>query len=176
MNRPQVRFVTRKYDGSPHWEHPSLVLGEDDTGIWLGQRHGWYSERPGARFTPQRVSVTVLPRGGSWVATFFPPSSEGVRTYVDIVAELDLHALTTIDMDLDVILASDGQHGDRLWIDDEDEFEEHRVAFGYPPELVERCLSDAQRVLELIRDQAPPFDGRADRWLADADHGSGPSD
>ncbi len=156
-----IRFVTRKFDGSAHWEHPSVVLGDDECGVWLGQQHGWYSERPGARFTPETVSVTVLPPGSGWVATFFPPSAEGVRVYVDIVAELDVAAFTAIDMDLDVVLASD-----RLWIDDEDEFEEHRVAMGYPDALAEQCRADAVRVVELIREGAPPFDGRAEGWLA----------
>lgn len=157
----KARFVTRKFDGSAHWEHPSIVLGDDECGLWLGQQHGWYSERPGASFTPETVSVTVLPPGSGWVATFFPPSPDGVRVYVDIVDALDVEALTAIDMDLDVVLA-----GDRLWIDDEDEFEEHRVALGYPDALAERCRADAAHVLELIRDSAAPFDGRAARWLA----------
>lgn len=158
-----VRFVTRKFDGSAHWEHPSVVLGEDLCGVWLGQRHGWFSERPGAQFTPETVSVTVLPPGEGWVATFFPPSPDGVRVYVDIVDDLDAAAFTAIDMDLDVVLA-----GDRLWIDDEDEFEEHRVALGYPDALAARCRADAWRVRGMIDAGEPPFDGRADTWLARA--------
>lgn len=155
-----IRFVTRKYDGSAHWEHPSVILGEDECGVWVGQRHGWFSERPGGSFTPETVSVTVLPPGSGWVATFFPASADGVRVYVDIVAELDVERFTAIDMDLDVVLA-----GDRLWIDDEDEFEQHRVALGYPDALVARCRRAADDATQRLRSGAPPFDGRDTRWL-----------
>ena len=157
-----VDFRFRKWDGSPHWVHPSLVLGEDDCGLWVGQRHGWVSRRPGAEFSPERASVTVLPPGDpAWVATFFPPIRERVEVYVDIVAELDAVALTAIDMDLDVV-----RRGTRVWIDDEDEFEEHRIQMRYPEELVARCRAAAAEVVELITAQAPPFDGRSDNWLA----------
>lgn len=157
-----VDFRFRKWDGSPHWVHPSLVLGEDDCGLWVGQRHGWISRRPGAEFSPDHASVTVLPPGDpAWVATFFPPTPDRVEVYVDIVAELDPIAFTAIDMDLDVV-----RSGGRVWIDDEDEFEEHRIRFGYPDELVARCRTAADEVAALITAAAPPFDGRSDHWLA----------
>ncbi|WP_180935649.1 DUF402 domain-containing protein [Nocardioides ungokensis] len=36
--------------------------------------------------------------------------------------------LRAVDLDLDVVRGRTG----RVWIDDEDEFAEHRVRFGYP--------------------------------------------
>ncbi len=161
MSEPrQVEFVFRKWDGSPHWVHPSIVLGEDDCGTWVGQTHGMVSHRPGATFTPDTVSVTVLPPGSGWVATFFPPGGR-IQIYADIVADLDVAAFTAIDMDLDVVLA-DGV----VRIDDEDEFDEHRRSMHYPEDLVLRCRADAAHVTQLIAAGEPPFDGRAARWIA----------
>lgn len=155
-------FRMRKWDGSPHWVHPSLVLGDDDCGRWLGQRHEWVSRRPGGEFRPDPASVTVLPRGDSaWIATFFPPAPDRVEIYVDIVADLDVDALTAIDMDLDVV-----RQGSRIWIADEDEFEEHGNRMHYTDELVARCRAAAEAVVGLITAHAPPFDGRATGWLA----------
>ena len=42
---------------------------------------------------------------------------------------------TGIDMDLDVVDAVDGRG---IWIDDRDEWDEHRVAYGYPLDIVEQ--------------------------------------
>jgi protein associated with RNAse G/E len=64
-------------------------------------------------------------------------------------------------MDLDVV-----RRGDRVWIDDEDEFEQHRIQLGYPDELVVRCRAAADHVVGLISARTAPFDGRGDDWLA----------
>ena len=154
-------FVFRKFDDSPHWVHDEILLGEDECGTWIGQHAGMLSARPGASFRTESPNVTVLPPGEGWVATIFDDAQPaGTEIYVDIVDELDVAGLTAIDMDLDVVL----QRG-RLWIDDEDEFDQHRVELGYPDEVVARCRADADRVLAMIRDGQPPFDGRAARWL-----------
>jgi hypothetical protein len=156
-----IEFRFRKWDGTPHWVHPSIVLGQDDCGTWIGQLRSMTSSRPGATFNPDPASVTVLPPGSGWVATFFPPATGRIRIYADIVADLDVDAFTAVDMDLDVVLA-DGV----LSIDDEDEFEQHRLSMGYPDNLVERCRADAAHVNAMVRAAEPPFDGRADAWLA----------
>ena len=41
-------------------------------------------------------------------------------------------------MDLDVVEAVDGRG---IWIDDRDEWDEHRVAYGYPLDIVEQLES-----------------------------------
>lgn len=154
-------FVFRKWDGSPHWVHDELLLGQDDCGIWIGQRTGMRSARPGRSFLTESPNVTVLPPGAGWVATMFDDTQPaGTEVYVDIVADLDVDAMTAIDMDLDVVL----ERG-RLWIDDEDEFEQHRVELGYPADVAARCQADADRVVTMIREATAPFDGRAARWL-----------
>ena len=154
-------FVFRKWDGAPHWVHDEIVLGQDECGTWIGQRAGMGSERPGRSYRAESPNVTVLPPGAGWVATMFDDAHpSGTEIYVDLVADLDVALLTAIDMDLDVVL----ERG-RLRIDDEDEFEQHRIEYDYPDEVVARCRADANQVLAMIRDGSPPFDGRAARWL-----------
>lgn len=51
-------------------------------------------------------------------------------TYVDMTSRpaWDGPTVRAVDLDLDVIEALDRT----VFVDDEDEFEEHRVAYGYP--------------------------------------------
>ena len=55
-----------------------------------------------------------------------------------------------------------------LILDDEEEFAEHRLSFGYPDELVELAQQAADRVMDLVRHRLAPFGGTAERWLATA--------
>ncbi len=49
-----------------------------------------------------------------------------------------------------------------MFVDDQDEFDEHRVELGYPPEVVDLALATRDIVLTAVRDKHPPFDGSAD--------------
>ena len=55
-----------------------------------------------------------------------------MRVYVDITTPpvWDGTVLRAVDLDLDVVRGNTG----RVWVDDEDEFADHRVRFGYPDE------------------------------------------
>jgi protein associated with RNAse G/E len=65
-----------------------------------------------------------------------------------------------VDLDLDVIQRADG----RVILDDEDEFEEHRVTLRYPADLVARARAAAAAVLDLAAARAWPFDGSLYAW------------
>ncbi len=52
-----------------------------------------------------------------------------------------------------------------VYVDDEDEFEEHRVALGYPREVVDLAMATRDMVLAAVRDRHPPFDGSAEPWF-----------
>lgn len=156
----------RKWDGSEHWVHPVIVLGEDETGVWFGQLPGTVSRRPGAEFHAYRPNVKVLMPGEQWMPAFFP-DREGARIglYVDIAAELRLEEFgaSAIDMDLDVIVRAPRP---TPYIDDVDEFSAHRRQMNYPDALAARVLTDARRVREAAAERTGVFDGRAERWLA----------
>ena len=56
----------------------------------------------------------------------------GLVAQMVVVPVVTYVVLRAIDLDLDVLRVPSG----RVWVDDEDEFAEHRLSFGYPPELV----------------------------------------
>ncbi|HET9946387.1 MAG TPA: DUF402 domain-containing protein, partial [Actinomycetes bacterium] len=66
-----------------------------------------------------------------------------------------------VDLDLDVVLMRDGS----LVLDDEDEFEAHRVALGYPDDLVALARRTAHEVLVAISDGSEPFGSAGASWL-----------
>ena len=66
-----------------------------------------------------------------------------------------------IDMDLDVVRTA----GRGVFIDDEDEFAEHRVAMDYPAELAESLQASAHQLYQAGKAQQAPFDGTDVEWF-----------
>jgi Uncharacterized domain/protein associated with RNAses G and E len=173
MSTPPVRpapgtrlvFRWRKWDGSPHWIHDCVYLGSDGFGDWFGQPPGWRSSRPGREVITRGPNVTLLPPSGDYALTVNATPPATYRIYIDIAwdAKWEAGEPTGIDMDLDVIRSVDGRG---VWIDDRDEWDEHRVAYGYPLDIV-RHLEDAAVDLERrVAASEPPFDdATADAWL-----------
>ena len=164
-----VRVEMTKWGHRPHWEFDAVLLGSDEHGDWIGIPAGTPMLRPGAEFTPPVDSVVLVPAGSSaedrpwWLATFYAPGFR-VEVYVDITAPArwDGPVLRAVDLDLDVVRGETG----RVWVDDEDEFAEHRVAFGYPDNVVGSASRSCDDVHALVCDRVPPFDGRApEAWL-----------
>ena len=50
--------------------------------------------------------------------------------------------VTAVDLDLDVVRGWTG----RVWVDDEDEFADHRVRFGYPADVVRMAAPSCEAV------------------------------
>ena len=69
--------------------------------------------------------------------------------------------MTAVDLDLDVVRRTDGT----VYVDDEDEFAEHRVSFGYPPEVVELAEESCRWVLGHVRDATGPFGAVGEAWM-----------
>ena len=57
----------------------------------------------------------------------------------------------------------------RVWVDDEDEFADHRVRLGYPADLVRLATSSCEAVRAALADRRAPYDGQAQAWLARLD-------
>lgn len=162
----RLMFRWRKWDGSPHWVHDCVYLGADGWGDWFGQLAGWRSARPGREVITSGPNVSLVPPSGDYCLTFNQSPPARYRIYIDLA--WDLHwedeLPTGIDMDLDVVDAVD-ERG--LWIDDRDEWDEHRVAFGYPLEIVERLEALAVDLERRVAASVPPFDqATGDAWLA----------
>lgn len=160
-----VQFRWRKWDGSPHWVNDCVYLGSDRWGDWLGQPAGWANVRPGLSFPADVANVTLLPPSGDHAVTVHALPHR-VRVYIDIAWDIrwEAGAPTGIDMDLDVVKALDGRG---LYIDDRDEWDEHRVRYGYPLDIVDKLEALAVDLERRVGAGDPPYDdATADKWLA----------
>src|SRR3954469_19599894 len=162
-----VRVVMTKWGDRPHWEFDATYLGSDEYGDWLGIPAGTEIDRPGAHYVAPTNQVGLVPPPGTdvergWLATFHDLGGP-VRVYVDITSPpvWDRGVIRAVDLDLDVVRGNAGE----VWVDDEDEFAEHRLAFGYPDAVAEGALASCERVLALVTGASAPYDGSAAAWL-----------
>lgn len=145
-----------------------MYLGSDRWGDWVGQRSGWRSVRPGASAAPAADVVTLIPPSGDFAASLFGPGND-LAIYIDVAWDVRWEdgAPTGIDMDLDVVRARDGRG---IWIDDRDEWDEHRVQYGYPLDVVTRLETVAIDLEREVTQESVPFDGlTAAHWLSELD-------
>jgi hypothetical protein len=157
-----------KWGGRAHWEFSCVYLGTDSFGDWLGIPVGTVMTRPGAEYVAVNAQVGLVPpmtarvsdRG--WLATFHAPGAP-LFVYVDVTAPPYWHGTTlhAVDLDLDVVRRADGE----VFVDDEDEFADHQVQFGYPPDVVREARSSADRLVELIGGAHPPYDDSSAAWF-----------
>jgi uncharacterized protein len=162
-----VRIVMTKWQDRPHWEFDGTYLGSDEHGDWVGFPTGTLNRRPGAEFVSEHDAVSLVPPPDgepvAHLATFYG-ALNWCSVYVDIATpgRWDGTVLRSVDLDLDVIRGNTG----RVWVDDEDEFAQHRVQLGYPDELVRSAVASCERVHAAVRERRAPYDGAADAWLA----------
>ncbi|WP_222836655.1 DUF402 domain-containing protein [Beutenbergia cavernae] len=158
-----------KYDGGAHWALDARLLGEDDAGTWVFMPRGTVQVRPGVSFEAAADAVGLFPHDQPWVAWFSTPVDAlrpiSHQTYVDVstvpVWTADGREVTMVDLDLDVIAPFDGEP----FVDDEDEFAEHRVRYGYPDDVVALAERSAEDVLAAVRTGAEPFGSAWRPWL-----------
>jgi hypothetical protein len=170
----RVRFL--KWGGGDHWAADVLWLGEDEHGWWAGWLPGTRWTRPGMEFTSHGLQVGLFPRDRGFAATFYEPVADyAFRLYVDVATTPALTAcngasgedvsskgasgeevaaeLSAVDLDLDVIERFDGG----VFVDDEDEFAEHRVLYGYPDHVVAAAQAERDRLLREVGEGAAHF-------------------
>lgn len=154
-----------KYPRTLHWRHQLVRLGEDDHGVWLGGPAGTVEQRGMEEPMPiGHPFVQLVPEGTWWSAFFFHAGRAEI--YVDVVTSAiwpSPERVEMIDLDLDVIRLRDGT----VFVDDEDEFEEHRVSLGYPPKMADTARSTAARLVLDLEAERPPFDRSWERWLVE---------
>ena len=168
-----VRMVFQKWGGGRHWEYDAYVLGTDRHGTWLGAPRGTTVARPGVRFVSTYEYVSLVPDAGFVVAFYSDSPDAPVELYVDIATSprWDGAVVRAVDLDLDVLAQEPGSKQasarGESFIDDEDEFAEHTVQYGYPPSVVAQVRADADRLLAAVRAGEAPYDGpTAERWFA----------
>lgn len=164
-----VRVAFRKWDGTPHWTYDARELGSDEHGAWLGAPAGTRVTRPGHAFDTTYAHLTLLVDGAWGVPTFYAAHPDAwCDVYVDVATppERADGRVTAVDLDLDVVRGLDG----RVWVDDEDEFAEHRVRYGYPADVVAAAERSAAELHAAVAAGRPPYDdGTPARWLRELD-------
>lgn len=157
-----VRYF--KHPRTPHWRHPTIRLGEDVHGVWLGAPAGTHVQRGDE--PPVELAhawVQLIPRDAWWVA-IFNGADHRIPIYVDITTVptwVGPDRVEMVDLDLDVVARNDGS----VYLDDEDEFEEHRVALGYSQRMIDAARGTAARILIAVEAGRPPFDDTALAWI-----------
>jgi hypothetical protein len=101
-------------------------------------------------------NVLLVPPNRGMTAMFYGPhSDQAFELYVDITSVPRWHddLVTAVDLDLDVVRRFDGS----WYVDDEDEFAEHQVAYGYPADVIAGAEAECARVVDEIRSGAALF-------------------
>ncbi|GAA5032565.1 hypothetical protein GCM10023258_31650 [Terrabacter aeriphilus] len=165
-----------KWGGGRHWEWDGHYLGSDEHGHWWFAPAGTRCARPGVEFVEPSGWVSLAPHEGAYVAGFYPGHRE-ISVYVDMTTEPVWRRreatggpeweVTMVDLDLDVVLTRDGH----LFVDDEDEFDQHRVELGYPAEVVELAERWRDVVLAAVAAGDEPFGTVGHAWLRRAASG-----
>ena len=162
-----VRLEMTKWGDQPHWEMDAVYLGADAAGDWIGFPVGTVMARPGMSITTTNEQVGLVPAAGTavgraWLATFHGPGGI-VWTYVDMttVPTWAGRTVRAVDLDLDVVEGLDRE----VFVDDQDEFDENRVEYSYPRDVVDLALATRDIVLTAVRDKHPPFDGSSAPWF-----------
>ena len=160
-----VELVTCKWGGLPHYAGPVARVGEDEHGIWLWRPEGTLVRRGDeVVYASPYPSLSLVVRDAWWTPSwwFGHPTMD---VYVNINTPVDRSGdtWTSVDVDLDVIRWSDGG----VEIVDRDEFEAHRLEYGYPADLVQAAEAAAAEVLGQVTAGGPPWDGVAARSWRD---------
>jgi uncharacterized protein len=151
-----VRVIYTKYDRSLHWHLRTQWLGEDEHGVWTGVAKPTVIQKGDDEpVALQYASVMLFPRGAWWTASFNdePASTE---IYCDITTPArwpSSDVVTMVDLDLDVIRKRDGL----VILDDEDEFAEHQVRYGYPADVVAEAEASARWLHAAVTERREPF-------------------
>jgi protein associated with RNAse G/E len=155
MPSEMVRVIYTKYDGSAHRDYPARRLAEDDLGIWVGVTRGTASVYHGRPSVEQIPFVLLVPHHAWWTGMFNPPPRTS-EVYCDITtpARWEGDTVHIIDLDLDVVRR---RETGLVELRDEDEFEEHRVLFGYPQDLVAEANAAAELLMGWLGDGTEPF-------------------
>ncbi|MET8051708.1 DUF402 domain-containing protein [Streptosporangium sp. NPDC005286] len=169
MSYEMVKVVYRKYDGSLHWNHSGLLLGEDEHGVWTGCAANSVGRKGhGPEVASPHAFVMLFPRDAWWTAAFnSAPHKHEIYCDISTVPRWSDGEVTMVDLDLDVIRTRRSPvkgRTSRVFLDDEDEFEEHRVRYAYPPEVVRSARASAAWLMEAVTARTAPFDA-APRWL-----------
>ena len=164
-NRVCIRFS--KWDGTPHWAFDMERLGDDEHGTWLWAPGGTRLQRGSEPPIAAKHGFVKLITPASWWTAIWNegPWSDGrsIHTYVDVItpAEWEGDTARMIDLDLDVVR----RHSGTVEVDDQDEFDEHRITMAYPDHIVDKARTETARLAIAVESGLEPFGSVGDQWL-----------
>ncbi len=151
-----------KHPKTPHWRLETLWLGEDEHGTWLVGPVGNTLQKGSLPPEIMEVrSVHLVKTDAWWLASYHPTHAE-VEFFIDAVrpAQLEPQRAVAVDLDLDVLRLRDGT----VLIDDQDEFEDHRIELGYPDEWVQAVRKAMAWVTDSVANGVEPFGTVSRLW------------
>lgn len=162
---PKIACELRKWDGRKTYRFAADPLGRDEYGTWVGLAPPVHYVGPKGPGVWNYAFVICVPENEWWIATFNDEREpERVEVYVDVTTVPQWpneSELRCVDLDLDVVRYHDGH----IELQDEDEFDKHRVDMGYPDDVVKRARETADALLSAVRERREPFDSVGRTWL-----------
>ncbi|MBP2016778.1 protein associated with RNAse G/E [Symbiobacterium terraclitae] len=161
----QLQVQQYKYGGIKHYSYPVRLIEQRPDCVIVHGPYGRPLTHPGRslvdwpvpnesiefHFTARPYSVSAGWNGDGSFRHYY--------CNVSLPATLKDGVLSSVDLDLDLIVAPDLTYR----VDDEDEFEEHRQALGYPEEVVALAREGLAELMRLVEERRFPFDGSAFR-------------
>lgn len=152
----------RKWPDRHHWQFPMRRLGEDGHGVWVDVPAGTVAQRGSE--PPRALQygfVGLITRDRWWIAEFYADHPyHGIYVNIGTPCEWSGDRITTIDLDLDVVLTVDGE----VAVLDEDEFAANQLSYEYPRDLVVAARSATDRIVAMLEQRAEPFANAPFRW------------
>ena len=162
-NRRAIEVRGFKWPQRPMAVAVTTLLGQDAFGRWLGIRRGdpWWPADHSRSGVFEHSFVKLVPSDTFWTACFHP---------VDPVVDVDIvlpvrwidDVLEEVDLELDILRSADGT----VSVRDEDAFEQVRMQWDMPDEIVVRAETTCARVRSLVEHGAEPFGTVGQAWLA----------
>jgi protein associated with RNAse G/E len=149
----------RKYDQRVHYTMPVRLIEDNGERLWFRAAVGSPIEHytSGQTFTVRHASDMFFWRG-RWYNVYVNREPDGALHHyycnVGLPPTVCDSTLTFVDLDLDVYILPDGTFS----VLDTDEFREHSIQYGYPPEVRRAACEAVLDVLLLWRARQAPFD------------------
>jgi protein associated with RNAse G/E len=158
MTYPVWQILSQKYDLQPHYTWPAELRYDDGHELRFSSVIGGvlvhYTR--GFQELTRRPSHLTFWRE-RWYNVFINYHEDGTlrNFYCNVTMPLSIKDSTIIfvDLDLDVQIWPDGSYR----ILDKDEFEEHRIKYGYPDWVQRKALNAVNEILALFGERKGPF-------------------
>jgi protein associated with RNAse G/E len=170
-----------KYQDTPRYFLPCAVVSDTPECLTIFHPAGapFWSGRDNKVYRMDSHSLNLLFPDRDYNVVFFWNLDWTFSAYyvnIALPVEWDGEFCRYIDLDLDVLYVTESSYRrpgnydqPGVYILDRDEYEERKVLFNYPPEIMAR----AEEALEVVQRQialgAFPFDGSLLNWRPDAD-------